>query len=127
MPKSKEGLFGKFKKKDKPVKKDNKQGFPVIEQKVYEALKNNNQLENAIINYILTQTASDKVTFATKGGKAYVCFNNEIILDFLNDWFVVVSAHQNKKMSDNTYRPLLKAMISQYSLTDEDITENKEE
>ncbi|MBQ8941123.1 MAG: hypothetical protein IJ062_04745, partial [Firmicutes bacterium] len=102
------------------VKKTGGQEFPAIRQKVYDAIKNNDQTENAIINYVLTQAASDKVSFATKGGKTYVCFNNDVISDFFNDWFVVVSAHHNNKMSDNTYRPLLKAMISMYSLSEDD-------
>ena len=124
MPKPKDGLFSKFKRKTDAVKKADGQEFPAIRQKVYDAIKNNDQTENAIINYVLTQAASDKVSFATKGGKTYVCFNNDVISDFFNDWFVVVSAHHNNKMSDNTYRPLLKAMISMYSLS-EDAENNK--
>ena len=69
MSKPKDGLFSKFKRKTDAVKKTGGQEFPAIRQKVYDAIKNNDQTENAIINYVLTQAASDKVSFATKAAK----------------------------------------------------------
>ena len=115
MSKIKNAFHGIFKKDDK---KTDKPAFPVIEQKVYEALKEVHQPERAIINYILTQAASNDIIFAAKNSCSYISFVNEEISNFLKDWFAIAVAYNNNKMSETMYRDLLNTMIEKYSFTE---------
>ena len=116
MPKIKNAFHSIFKKDDT---KTDKPTFPVIEQQVYEALKEAHQPEKAIINYILTQAANNDIIFATKNSCSYISFVNEEISNFLKDWFVIATAHNNGKMSETMYKDLLNTMIEKYSFTEQ--------
>ena len=122
MPKFIDNIVNKFKKNKSPAKADNEPAvdpkeleFVLLKQKIYESLKSGHQPENAIINYILTQSKDNAVIFATKNGRTYVSFLNEDICTVLNDWFVIVNAYQKEKMSPGGYRQQLNSMLKQYS------------
>lgn len=110
-----------MKKAKSNAPKKSKTSYPLLENNIVRSIKENQNIECAVLNFILLQSSNNNVFIGTKNGDYYICFTRcDEINKFLKDWFGILKLHQNGQMTENSYKNFIKNKLYEYALTEEE-------
>ena len=109
-------------KKKKVIRpKKSKTSYPLLENNIVRSIKENQNIECAVLNFILLQSSNNNVFIGTKNGDYYICFSRCVEINkFLKDWYGILKLHQNGQMTENSYKNFIKNKLYEYALTEEE-------
>lgn len=91
----------------------NKKDKATLEDSISESVNKNENVEKAIITYLLLQARNNNISLARKNNICYVHIKNDIINNFLDEWYTLLQLYQRQRLSDKTYEVFIKSYLDE--------------
>lgn len=93
------------------IKFKNKVNTPNLNREIIDNIAAGNNVEKAVITYILLQARENNISLAIKDKVTFISFKNDIINEFLKEWFSILKLYQHNHLSPKMYETFIKLQL----------------